>query len=218
MYNLYGITHLNLHGQRKDQLLRLEVRNLESCKVSRLESWKRCGSNTTFLERRFVKTRHHMWLLLLVNPFGDLLFFSPLSFLFWTAITNIVHLMEEGCFFSIMFARWRDETARSSISRGIASKIIPNLPIWGIKSELRGILVKKGRIHRELRYFWDIFWKLIKLDDELRWEIRENGRFRKITQRSIRGIKNCLIWISNHGEIKDGSGRKFSDVKNRDLS
>ena len=47
-------------------------------------------------------------------------------------------------------------------------KIIPNLPIWGIKSELKGIMVNKGRIHRELRYFRDIFWKLIKLDDELR--------------------------------------------------
>ena len=98
MYNLHVITHLNLHAQRKDEVLRVEVRNFESCKVSGLESWKRYGSNTTSLERRFVKTRHHMWLLLLVNPFGELLFFSLLSFLFWTAITNIVHLMEEGCF------------------------------------------------------------------------------------------------------------------------
>ena len=108
---------------------------------------------------------------------------------------------------------WRDETAMSSISRGIASKIKPNLPIWGIKSELKDIMVNKGRIHRELRYFRDIFWKLIKLDNELRWEIRENGRFRKITQRSIRGIKNRSIWISNHGEIKDGSGMKFSESR-----
>ena len=52
-----------------------------------------------------------------------------------------------------------------SVSR---QKIKPNLPIWGIKSELKGIMVNKGRIHRELRYFQDIFWKLIKLDDELR--------------------------------------------------
>ena len=49
-------------------------------------------------------------------------------------------------------------------------------------------------------------------------EIGENDRFSKITQRSICGIKNRSIWINNHGEIKDGSGRKFSDVKNRDLS
>ena len=47
----------------------------------------------------------------------------------------------------------RDETARSSISHGLVSKIIPNLPIWGIKSELKGIMVNKGQIHRELRYF-----------------------------------------------------------------
>ena len=28
-------------------------------------------------------------------------------------------------------------------------------------------MVNKGRIHMELMYFRDIFWKLIKLDDEL---------------------------------------------------
>ena len=43
-----------------------------------------------------------------------------------------------------------------------------NLPILGINNKLKGIMVNKGRIHRELRYFRDIFWKLIKLDDELR--------------------------------------------------
>ena len=74
-------------------------------------------------------------------------------------------------------------------------------------------MVNKGRIHREFRYFWDIFWNLVKLDDELRWEITEKGVFRKITQRSIRGIKNRSIWISNHGEIKDGSGMKFSESR-----
>ena len=62
----------------------------------------------------------------------------------------------------------RDETARSSISHGLVSKIKPNLPILGINHELKGIMVNKGPIHRELRYFRDIFWKLIKLDDELR--------------------------------------------------
>ena len=54
-------------------------------------------------------------------------------------------------------ADWRDETARSSISHGLVSKIKPNLPILGIYNELSGIMVNKGRIHRELRYFWDIF-------------------------------------------------------------
>ena len=64
-------------------------------------------------------------------------------------------------------------------------------------------MVNKGRIHRELKYFREIFWNLVKLDDELRREIRKNGGFRKITQRSNRGIKNRSIWISNHGEIKN---------------
>ena len=78
-------------------------------------------------------------------------------------------------------------------------------------------MVNKGRIHREFRYFWDIFWNLVKLDDELRWEIRENGRLRKKTQRSIRGIKNRSIWISNHGEIKDESEMKFSEIAKNTL-
>ena len=57
---------------------------------------------------------------------------------------------------------------RLSISHGLVSKINPNLPIWGIKSELKGIMVNKGRIHREFRYFRNIFWNLVKLNDELR--------------------------------------------------
>ena len=55
-------------------------------------------------------------------------------------------------------------------------------------------MVNKGRIQRELRYFRDIFWNLVKLDDELRREIRENGGFRKITSKRIHGIKNHRIW------------------------
>ena len=50
-----------------------------------------------------------------------------------------------------------DETGRSSISHGLVSKIFLNLPIWWNYFELRGIMVNKGRIHRELRYFWEIF-------------------------------------------------------------
>ena len=67
-------------------------------------------------------------------------------------------------------------------------------------------MVNKGRIHREIRYFREIFLKLIKSDDELVTENRENGRFRKITQTSI---KNHSIWISNRREIKERSGMKF---------
>ena len=43
-------------------------------------------------------------------------------------------------------------------------------------------------------------------------ENRENGRFRKITQRRIHGIKNHSIWISNRGEIKEQSGMKFPKI------
>ena len=58
-------------------------------------------------------------------------------------------------------------------------------------------MVNKGRIHREIRYCREIFWDMIKSDDELVTDIRKNGRLRKITQRRIHGIKNHSIWISN---------------------
>ena len=32
-------------------------------------------------------------------------------------------------------------------------KLIRTYQIWGIKRELRGIMVNTGRIHREFRYF-----------------------------------------------------------------
>ena len=79
-------------------------------------------------------------------------------------------------------------------------------------------MVNKGQIHRKIRDFREIFWNLIKSDNELVIEIRKNGRFIKITQRRIHGIKNHSIWISNRGEIKEGSGEKFPKIgrtKNR---
>ena len=42
--------------------------------------------------------------------------------------------------------------------------------------ELRGIMVNKGQIHKELRKFMMISSSLIKLDDELMLEIGKNGR------------------------------------------
>ena len=54
-------------------------------------------------------------------------------------------------------------------------------------------MVNKGRIQREIRYFREIFWNMIQSDDDLVIENRENGRFRKITQRRIHGIKNHSI-------------------------
>ena len=73
-------------------------------------------------------------------------------------------------------------------------------------------MVNKGRIHREIRYFWEIFWNLIESNDELRWEIKENGQFREITQRRIHGIRIHFIWISNRWEIKEQSGMKFLKI------
>ena len=46
-------------------------------------------------------------------------------------------------------------------------------------------------------------------------EIRENGRFKKITQIQIHGIKNHSIWISIRGEIKEQSREKFPNAIKR---
>ena len=46
-------------------------------------------------------------------------------------------------------------------------------------------------------------------------EIRENGRFRKITQRLIQKRKKHSIWISICGEIKERSGEKFLNAFKR---
>ena len=70
-------------------------------------------------------------------------------------------------------------------------------------------MVNKGRIHGEIREFLEIFQNLIKSDNELAIEIRENSRFRKITQRGIHEIKNHSIWISICGEIKEQVERNF---------
>ena len=74
-------------------------------------------------------------------------------------------------------------------------------------------MVNKGLIHRGIRYFWEIFWNLIKSYNELVIKIRENARFKKITQRWIHGIKNHSIWISIRGEIKEQSGEKFPKIR-----
>ena len=73
-------------------------------------------------------------------------------------------------------------------------------------------MVNKGRIHREIRKFMMISLNLIKSDDELVIEIREHGRFRKITQRRFNGIKNHSIWITSRGEIKERNGEKFPKI------
>ena len=107
------------------------------------------------------------------------------------------------------------ETEWSLIAHNQESKQSPNLLIWWKYLKLRGIMVNKGRIYREIRYFWEIFWNLIKLDDELVIEIRKNGRFKKITQRRIHEIKNHSIYISIHGESKSEVERNFWKLEER---
>ena len=68
-----------------------------------------------------------------------------------------------------------------------------NLPILINNHELDNIVMNKGWIHGELRYFCGISWSSIKSDHELRWEIRGFDIFRKITQRKIYGIQNHRI-------------------------
>ena len=56
--------------------------------------------------------------------------------------------------------------------------------------ELKGIMVNKGIIHREIRKFLMFSSKLIKSDDELMIEIGKNGKLLKRTSNQIHEIKN----------------------------
>ena len=72
-------------------------------------------------------------------------------------------------------------------------------------------MVNKGRIHMEIRKFLMFSSKLIKSNDELMIEIRENGKLWKRTSNWFHGIKNHRIWFWFRGEIDDRSGEKISD-------
>ena len=111
---------------------------------------------------------------------------------------------------------WQDESARASNICEDMSKIILNSPILRDNHEFDSIVVNKGRIHGELRYFWYISWNLIKSDYEYRWEIREFDKFRKITQIRIHGIKNHSIWIKIRGEIKEPKVGKILEHEERE--
>ena len=63
--------------------------------------------------------------------------------------------------------------------------------------------MNKDRILGEIRDLREIFWNLIKSEDELSQEIRENSIFGKITQIRIHGIKHHSIWIRIRREIKE---------------
>ena len=75
--------------------------------------------------------------------------------------------------------------------------------------------MNKGRIHKELRYFWGVLKNLIKWDNELKWEIRKCDRFMKRTSRKIHGIKNHSIWIKIRGEIKKQKLGRISEREER---
>ena len=108
---------------------------------------------------------------------------------------------------------WRDKTARSSIAHALEPKQSPNLPIWWKYLELRGIMVNKGRIHRELRKFMMISSNLIQSNYELMIEIGENGTLWKRTSRRFHKIKNHRIWLWFRGEIEDRSEVIFLKLK-----
>ena len=63
-------------------------------------------------------------------------------------------------------------------------------------------MVIKGRIRVELGKFEIYLWNSVKLDDELRLEIRQFMILRKITQLQIHGIKNQVIWMRIRRVIK----------------
>ena len=82
------------------------------------------------------------------------------------------------------------------------SKHSPNLPIFRLIQELKGIMVNKGRIHGGLGKFERYILNLIKSDDGLSLEIRYFIISRKITQFGIHRIKNRVIWIRIRGVME----------------
>ena len=77
-------------------------------------------------------------------------------------------------------------------------------------------MVNKGRIHEELMDFEGIVSNSIKIDKEVRWEIRDFSNFIKRTPRRIHGIKTHLICISSHEEIKKKKLERKIDHEERE--
>ena len=70
-------------------------------------------------------------------------------------------------------------------------------------------MMKKGRIHGELRYF-EAFFKFNQIKSGIEEEIEDFSNFRKRTQIKIYGIKNHSIWIKIRKQIKEKKlGRIF---------
>ena len=70
-------------------------------------------------------------------------------------------------------------------------------------------MLNNGRIHGEIRDFREIFWNLIKSHNELVIEIRENDRFRKITQRRMHRIKITRFGLVFAEKLKSEVERNF---------
>ena len=128
-------------------------------------------------------------------------------------LTNLTH---KHVICTIKLAHWRDKSAQSLNTRRDVSKIIPNSPVLRNYYKFNSIVANKGRIYKELRYFWGISSNSIKLDNELRWDIRYFNTFIKITSRWIYWIKNHSIWIKTHEEIKKRKSNRISERKERE--
>ena len=76
--------------------------------------------------------------------------------------------------------------------------------------------MSKGQIYRELEKLLRYLQNLIKLDNELRREIREINNFRKKTPRRIYRIKNHSSWTSIPREIKERNEEKKIDCEERE--
>ena len=72
----------------------------------------------------------------------------------------------------LLLGTWQNECVWLLNTHDVVSKQSPNLPIQRLIHELKGMMVNKGWIHRELGKFERYLWNLIKLDDVLRLEIR----------------------------------------------
>ena len=108
---------------------------------------------------------------------------------------------------------WRNNFVWSLNTHDVVSKQSPNLLILRSINEFTGIMVNKGRIHREIRKFERYHRNSIKSDDELSLKIWHFIILRKITQLRIHGIKNWMIWMRIHRVIEVWRWVKISIAK-----
>ena len=80
-------------------------------------------------------------------------------------------------------------------NREVIQNTLSRVKIVSKLSNFRGIVVTKGRIHKELMQFMKISLNLIKSENKMILEIVKFDIFGKRTQRGIRGMKNHRIRI-----------------------